>query len=607
MKRSRVLSAAMSVALVAGIGLGAMGSTATAAPADKTDDAPGVPPSEATSSPDGDQYIVLVDDRATLSRLSAGLAEEHVAVGSTLDGEILGFTAELTEAEAAALRGRRGVRTVERDHVLTLTGTQHDPPWGLDRIDQRSPDLNSRYSYGYTGAGVRAYVIDSGIRPSHTDFAGRIGPGWSFDGGGVQDCNGHGTHVSGTVGGTQWGVAKRVTISPVKVFGCNGSTTTSVVIAGINWAIGNHPAGAPAVANMSLGGPASSALDDAVRAMINDGITVVVAAGNEAQPTCNVSPARVPPAITVAASTIDDDDAWFSNYGACNDLFAPGVDIESAAHDSNNGSRLLSGTSMASPHVAGAAALVLDRNPSATPARVWQIIDAATTRGALSECCGDPDKLLYVSPGGPAVTRPGTPRRLQAAVAPARGVGSGQVRLAWQAPLSNGGAPITDYVVRRSANRGRSWTVVRDGVSTARSVLVRRLRNGQRYLFQVAAKNRVGAGTWARPVAAVPATRPGAPRALDATVAPERGSGQVRLAWRAPLSNGGAPVTDYVVRRSGNGGRSWTVVRDGVSTARSVTVRGLVNGHRYLFQVAAKNRVGAGPWTRPVAAVPRRR
>jgi subtilisin family serine protease len=345
------------------------------------------------------KFIVEVEDQAALERTLADLDRLGLEPLDVWDEALFGFVVALDATDMEQVRALPDVEQIGRDAIVTATATQTGAPWGLDRIDQRSLPLDTGYSSTATGVGVKAYVIDTGLWLSHAEFAGRApyGAYWNFgDGTGVWDCNGHGTHVAGTVGGTTYGVAKGVTIVPVKVLTCNGSGSDSSVIAGINWVIDDHVAGTPAVANMSLGGSPSGVLDSAVEAMIADGITVVVAAGNEARPTCGVSPARVPAAITVAASEFDDDDADYSNYGPCNDLFAPGSEILSAGIDSDYASATKSGTSMASPHVAGAAALLLETTPLATPADVWATIDASTTRGALSECCSDPDKLLYI-------------------------------------------------------------------------------------------------------------------------------------------------------------------------------------------------------------------
>ncbi|HWM19159.1 MAG TPA: S8 family serine peptidase [Ilumatobacteraceae bacterium] len=346
------------------------------------------------------KFVVEVEDQAALERTLTDLDRLGLEPLDVWDDALFGFVVALDAADMERVRSLPDVEQIGRDAIVTASGTQVDAPWGLDRIDQRSLPLDSGYSSTATGVGVKAYVIDTGLWMSHVEFAGRApyGAYWNFgDGTGVWDCNGHGTHVAGTVGGTTYGVAKGVTIIPVKVLTCNGSGSDSSVIAGINWVIDDHVAGTPAVANMSLGGSPSAVLDSAVQAMIADGITVVIAAGNEAQPTCGVSPARVPAAITVAASEFDDDDADYSNYGSCNDLFAPGSEILSAYPSATDtASAFLSGTSMAAPHVSGAAALVLQGSPSAAPEQVWVAIEAATTKGVLTECCGDPDKLLYV-------------------------------------------------------------------------------------------------------------------------------------------------------------------------------------------------------------------
>jgi subtilisin family serine protease len=376
--------AAVAVAVVTATGIGATAGSATAAPATPTATyivtlQPGTAPAP-------------VADRAT--RMGGRIAHLYTAA---LDG----FAVTLPTTAAERLGTLPGVVAVELDQPVTVSATQSPATWGLDRVDQRAVPLSNTYSYTATGTGVKAYVIDTGIRLNHTDFGGRAVSGYdAVDGGSADDCNGHGTHVAGTIGGATHGVAKGVSLVAVRVLDCAGSGTNAGVIAGIDWVTADHQAGRPAVANLSLGGAASTALDSAVSRSISDGVSYAVAAGNgnasgAPQNACNYSPARVGAALTVGAADRTDAPASFSNYGSCVDLFAPGVGITSDWYTGTTATNAISGTSMATPHVAGVAALYLQRTPTATPAAVATAIKAATTKDAVRTTRTADNDLLF--------------------------------------------------------------------------------------------------------------------------------------------------------------------------------------------------------------------
>ncbi len=359
-------------------------------------------------------YIVLLRDDA-VSSASVALSAVRPFGGDvtyTYSSAVNGFAVKVPASRAddfvEAMQNDPAVDLVEADQpVYTQQAVQTNAPWGLDRSDQRNLPLDTLYTYTAKGAGVRAYIIDTGIFAGHADFGGRVASGFTVinDGRGTTDCNGHGTHVAGTVGGATWGIAKAVTLVPVRVLGCTGSGSTSGVIAGIDWMTANAPL--PAVANMSLGGGASSAMDAAIARATAKGIPVVVAAGNENRNACLGSPARAPSALTIGATDSQDRRASFSNYGACLDLFAPGVAIRSASYNSPTGSRLLSGTSMASPHVAGLAALVLETQPSATAEQVNAFIKSTATPGKVIDArTGSPNLLIFTRGVGEAPPPP---------------------------------------------------------------------------------------------------------------------------------------------------------------------------------------------------------
>lgn len=349
------------------------------------------------------QYIVVFEKGARGRAVNAAARAAERAGGQLLhryDTVLNGFAIRVPEQALEGLRHNPNVAYIEVDQTVTV-----DVTWGLDRIDQRNLPLDNVYNPNGNGSGVHAYIIDTGILATHNEFSGRVGNGYdAVDGGAPDDCNGHGTHVAGTVGGTTYGVARAVTLHAVRVLDCGGSGTNSGVIAGVNWVTNNHQD--PAVANMSLGGSASSALDSAVNSSINAGVTYAIAAGNSNANACNYSPARVAAALTVGATTSSDARSSFSNYGSCVDIFAPGSSITSAWYTSNTATNTISGTSMASPHVAGAAALYLGNNPSASPSTVASALVNNATTGVLSSIgSGSPNRLLYV--GGGATPPPG--------------------------------------------------------------------------------------------------------------------------------------------------------------------------------------------------------
>ncbi|HEX7330434.1 MAG TPA: S8 family serine peptidase [Pyrinomonadaceae bacterium] len=365
------------------------------------------------------QYIVVLKDdvgdvEAEALRLARDFGGDRND-GHTYQRAIKGFSVRMNEQQALRLADDPRVEFVEEDGVVSLGTTQTGATWGLDRIDQRDLPLNGTYTYTPTGTGVRVYIIDTGIRATHTQFAGRVISGFTAinDGLGTNDGNGHGTHVAGTVGGSTYGVAKNVTLVAVRVLDSAGNGTDSGVIAGVDFVTSNHLAGQPAVANMSLGGGISSALDTAVNNSIADGVTYAVAAGNESQNACNVSPARVANAITVGSTTTTDARSSFSNFGTCVDIFAPGSSITSSWRTSDTATNTISGTSMASPHVAGVAALFLETNPTASPATVTAaIINSSTPNKVTNPGTGSPNRLLFSlltgAPPPPPPPPPGT-------------------------------------------------------------------------------------------------------------------------------------------------------------------------------------------------------
>ncbi|MFJ3765864.1 S8 family peptidase [Streptomyces sp. NPDC090082] len=351
-------------------------------------------------------YIVTLKQGAGLKAASAEgrslIAGYGGTVGKTFGSALNGYTATLGATEARRLAADPAVASVEQNRIVRADATQTNAPWGLDRIDQADLPLSGTYTYpDSAGDGVTAYVIDTGVRITHSEIAGRAVNGYdAVDGDAVaQDGNGHGTHVATTIAGTTYGVAKKAKIVAVRVLDNNGSGTTAGVIAGIDWVTAHHAAGAPAVANLSLGGGASTALDNAVKNSIADGVTYAVAAGNSGTNASSTSPARVAAALTVGATSNTDAKASWSNYGSVLDLFAPGVSITAGWNTSDTATNTISGTSMATPHVAGAAAVYLAGHPSATPAQVaTALVNGATPNKVTSPGSGSPNRLLKIVP-----------------------------------------------------------------------------------------------------------------------------------------------------------------------------------------------------------------
>jgi subtilisin family serine protease len=425
----------------------------------------------AASQPIPGRYIITFKDSVTDA--SGESARTVGALGGRLhhaySHAFKGFAATLPDAAIAQLARNPNVARIEQDQTVSIDSTEMNATWGLDRIDQVDRPLDTLYNYTGTGAGVYAFIIDTGILSNHVEFGGRVIAGATAisDGNGTNDCNGHGTHVSGTVGGATYGVAKQVTLVPVRVLDCSGSGTTSGVIAGIDWVAGS--ALRPAVANMSLGGGFSSSLNSAVANAVSKGVTFAVAAGNSSADACTSSPSSEPSAITVGATTNLDARASYSNYGTCVDIFAPGSSITSAWNTSTTATNTISGTSMATPHVTGVAALLTQANPGATPAAITALmLNGASLNKVSSAGTGSPNRLLYSLVGGTATPPPAS----TIAVSSLSGSATRQNFRFWRAQVSvairdvASGSPVANVTVTGSFSPGSTGSCVTGATGT---------------------------------------------------------------------------------------------------------------------------------------------
>lgn len=559
------------------------------------------------------RYLVKTTTGSDIARPLAKARQNGGTVITRLSRTMNGFTAELTPAQAAWLASDPSVTDVVADVAYTIddqrviaNASQSSPPWGLDRIDQRTPELDGRYDYLTAGSGGTVFVIDSGIRLTHSQFGGRAVSGWDFVGGdaNASDCAGHGTHVAGTVGGSTYGVAKGVRLVSVRVLNCSGDGYIIDMIDALEWVAAHKPAG-PAVVNMSLGFQVTSAtrtiaasVDSAVNAVVKAGIPVVVAAGNSGEDglsACSYSPARVPAAITVGASDDTDTRASFSNFGGCVDLYAPGVGVLSSWVSSNTAAGYLDGTSMAAPHVAGAIARQQQDDPLASPAALVGQLLGRSTLGALTDAdeVGTPNRLLFATPPAELADAP-------IAVSAATSDSRKTVTVRWSPPA--GAGALTGYRVIRTGSRdsgGKAVAVA--GVSTTtRSTTFTGLLAGGSYWIRVLPITAAGAGR-ATGVSVRLLAVPGPPAIAKASSGSKKGKGTTVVGrWAKPTSGG--PVASYQVRadRVGSSKDKTVVVR---STARSVAIAGLVKNKKYRILVRATNVAGTGAWSRKSATV----
>jgi subtilisin family serine protease len=553
------------------------------------------------------RYILQFDHSTDATAEATIHVQRGMAVQSVLTNVFAGEIADLTASQVKSLRLNPKVRLIEADTPVQAEAaptpiTQSPVTWGLDRIDQRANTPSNSYNYNATGSGVKAYVLDSGILSTHTDFSGRVTNGFSIYGESRLDTNGkcttpyssetipasttdddgHGTHVAGIIGGTTYGVAKGVTLVPVRVLDCTGGGTASGVIKGLDFVVGDHVAGAPAVANLSLGLTPNTAIDNAVKATIDDGVAMVVAAGNGNQNSCERSPSRVAAAITVGATDSSDRRATFSNFGSCVDLFAPGVSITSDWKDDgipankNRSTMVVSGTSMATPHAAGVVVLILGADPTKSPAAVATALKKLATVGVVSDAGEDsPNRLLNTG----VITELPTKPSGVAAASPS----GGSTKISWTRSTS---APVIDQTVNAYSNGSLIKTTVVP--ATATSLTFGPLAPGSSYTFTVQARNIVGLSAESTPSNTIVwRTAPAIPSSVTAAVNP---TGTASLTWTI-ASDGGSAITEQTVRIYRGSDLVAAPTLKGTATGFTTSTP-LEAGIAYKFTVQARNAIG---------------
>lgn len=545
-------------------------------------------------------YIVVLKGSNSSSSVEADISRAGGRTERRFTRVLNGLSVRIKNSEVSRLRNNPNVLSIEPDQQMFAVDTQSPTPsWGLDRIDQRSLPLNSTFTATAQGSGVDTYIVDTGIFASHTEFTGRLVAGFSSiaDSNGTNDCNGHGTHVAGTTAGTIYGIAKSATLIPVRVLDCSGSGSNSGVIAGLDWIVAHHISGKAAVVNMSLGGGASTALDTAVQNVINDGIVMVVAAGNSNVDACSTSPARATNALTVGATgqysagETTDSRSSYSNYGPCLDIFAPGSRITSSWIGGSTAISTISGTSMASPHVAGVAAVLFGRYPGSTASEIASMLrTSATPNVVIGPGTGSPNYLLYLDPLGGTPTAPDAvaPVAPSAPTAITVAPSSGSLSIAFTAGAA-GTSPITNY--KYSLDGGATW-LTRSPASTLSPIVVSGLTNGSTYSVAIRAINTAGDGIASTLVNATIPSAPSAPLLVTALASANRSA---RVTWTLGV-NGGSPITSHVVTAYLNGA---TTVAKSVTitgaTTTAATVTGLISGGTYTFKVQAINAYGRSP------------